>query len=859
MGLLTLLLWWLVNRPGMEPPWPSQISGVSFSPSRAGQDPSIGQFPSLVEIDDDLALLAGDVVGVRTYTVQATMAAVPRLAQQHGLQVTLGAWLNDDPAFNHAELARLTEAWTAGPDAVVRVIVGNESLLREEQTVDELINHLQAVRRTLSVPVGTAEPWHLWLDHPELVDAVDFIGVHLLPYWEGIAVDRAVDHVLQRLGELRSAYPDKPIVVTEVGWPSNGRTLYDAVASPANQARFLRRFLAVAEREAFDYYLMEAFDQPWKQALEGVAGAHWGIYDAAREPKFAFVSPIVPVPNWTSLAATSIGLAVVLLALLMRDSHGLSASGRGFLAVVAYAITTFVVWLMYDFTQQYMNLAMLIVAGVLSLGALAILVLLMAEAHEWAEALWRRRSRRQPPLQRRRAPGTASPRVSIHVPTYDEPAEMVIASLNALARLDYENFEVLVVDNNTRDPAVWQPVEAHCRHLGERFRFFHVSPLGGFKAGALNFAMAHTDPAAEVIGVIDSDYQVDACWLSELMPLFSDDSVTIVQAPQDYRDGDRSLFKAMCEAEYRGFFHIGMVTRNERDAIIQHGTMTLVRRNALEQVGGWPEWCITEDAELGLRIFEHGYSATYVPRSYGRGLMPETFLDYKKQRFRWAYGAMRILRQHFGELLGLRTSKLTLGQRYHFLAGWLPWVADGLNLLFNLAAVAWTAAMVLAPALFAPPHPVFVLLPLTLFAFKVSKLLVLYRWRVGASLRRSLGAGLSGLALSHVIARAMLAGCVTRGVAFYRTPKGKAGSGVWRALRDVREELLLLIALLLGAYAVLLRSDGDLVDVKLWATLLGVQALPYAAAVLVSLISAAPRLPGRWIGRPQGSYAQTPV
>ena len=102
----------------------------------------------------------------------------------------------------------------------------------------------------------------------------------------------------------------------------------------------------------------------------------------------------------------------------------------------------------------------------------------------------------------------------------------------------------------------------------------------------------------------------------------------------------------MCHAEYRGFFHIGMITRNERNAIIQHGTMTLVRREAADERGGWAEWCITEDAELGLRIFERATRRRTLPHSYGRGLMPDTFLDFKKQRFRWAYGAMQILRRH---------------------------------------------------------------------------------------------------------------------------------------------------------------------------------------------------------------------
>src|ERR1700730_7754275 len=176
-----------------------------------------------------------------------------------------------------------------------------------------------------------------------------------------------------------------------------------------------------------------------------------------------------------------------------------------------------------------------------------------------------------------------------------------------------------------------------------------------------------------------------------------------------------SAFKAMCYAEYRGFFHIGMITRNERNAIIQHGTMTMVRRNLL-QTTGWAEWCITEDAELGLRIFEAGYEATYVPTSYGRGLMPDTFIDFKKQRFRWAYGAMQILKRHARALFTEKGS-LSPGQRYHFVAGWLPWVADGCNLIFNIAALGWSAPLLFLSRQIDQPLMLYSVLPLFLFPF----------------------------------------------------------------------------------------------------------------------------------------------
>ncbi len=206
--------------------------------------------------------------------------------------------------------------------------------------------------------------------------------------------------------------------------------------------------------------------------------------------------------------------------------------------------------------------------------------------------------------------------------------------------------------------------------------------------------------------------------------------IAIVQAPQDYRDDAVNAFKAMCYEEYRGFFFIGMITRNERNAIIQHGTMTMIRRSVLEEVGGWGEWCITEDAELGLRIFARGYEAVYISKSYGKGLMPDTYNDYKKQRFRWAYGAVQILRRHGGELLAHRPSRLTHGQRYHFFAGWLPWIADGTNLLFTIAALIWSLAMLIAPRKIDPPQIMFSVFPLALFSFKIGKLLYLYRTQV---------------------------------------------------------------------------------------------------------------------------------
>src|SRR5690606_789518 len=206
-----------------------------------------------------------------------------------------------------------------------------------------------------------------------------------------------------------------------------------------------------------------------------------------RSPKFEFTAPIVRIPEWHALSAVSVAAALLILGFLYTKSRTLRNRGRSFLALVVFPTATIAVWAVYDFTQQYLTVTSVAVGTLLFIGMLGVIAVLLIEAHEWAEAHWVRRRRRLTPPES--FDSTVQPKISIHVPAYNEPPEMLIRTLNALSRLNYPDFEVIVVDNNTRDEAVWRPVEAHCAKLGERFRFFHVSPLAGFKAGALNFAL----------------------------------------------------------------------------------------------------------------------------------------------------------------------------------------------------------------------------------------------------------------------------------------------------------------------------------------------------------------------------------
>jgi exo-beta-1,3-glucanase (GH17 family)/cellulose synthase/poly-beta-1,6-N-acetylglucosamine synthase-like glycosyltransferase len=829
--------WALINRPVSAPDWPEQVSGYSFSPFRLGQTPVDNKYPNDADIRADLELLSQQTSNIRTYSVEGTQADIPRLAEEFGLRVTLGIWISTDWERNEREIAKAIEL-TNTSRSVVRVLVGNEALFRKEITPDVLIGYIDRVRAAVKVPVSTSEQWHIWQETPELVRHVDLIAAHVLPYWEFVPREQATRFVLDRARDLKRQFPKKPLLLSEVGWPSNGRTRGGADASPADQAIYLRELVNRLNAQGYNYFIIEAFDQPWKMDDEGSVGAYWGVYNLERQPKFAFAGPVVAIPQWRLLAIGSGVLALLALALLLIDSSTLSHRGRTFLTVIAFACGSVLVWIAYDYSLQYSTWFSLLVGALLGFGALGVFIVLLTEAHELAETVWM--SKRRRPFLPVTADDAYRPKVSVHVPCYNEPPEMVKQTLDALARLDYPDFEVLVIDNNTKDPDVWKPVEAHCQALGPRFRFFHVAPLEGFKGGALNYILPHTTPDAEVIAVIDADYCVSPDWLKHMVPHFADPNIAVVQSPQDYRDDGESLFKRLCYAEYKGFFHIGMITRNDRDAIIQHGTMTMTRRSVLDELK-WADWCITEDAELGLRVFEKGLSAAYSERSYGKGLMPDTFIDFKKQRFRWAYGAIQIIKRHARCLLFGRDCELSRGQRYHFLAGWLPWIADGLNIFFTFGALLWSAAMIIVPNRVDPPLMIFAIPPLALFAFKVGKILFLYRRAVGVDLKDALFAAVAGLALSYTIAKAVLYGFVTRGIPFFRTPKMASSSGLMKALAEAREEVFVMLLLWGAALGIGLAQGLPSMDVIFWIGVLLIQSLPYLAALIMALLSSLPR------------------
>jgi glycosyltransferase involved in cell wall biosynthesis len=510
-------------------------------------------------------------------------------------------------------------------------------------------------------------------------------------------------------------------------------------------------------------------------------------------------------------------------------------NARGYLCW-ASTIFLFVVYLAFVLDWTFAsNLGVAGTAGGVVLWLLEVFAAILACAYLWeiCDALgsehWRRRvSRGEAPV----VPDAELPFVSLHVPAHNEPPDMVLDTLRSLLRLDYPRYEVVVIDDNTDDERLWRPVEAWCARHGAKFA--HLENWPGYKSGALNYALREmTDRRAEVVGVVDSDYQLKPGFLRRCAPLFADSWVGFTQAPQDYRGWEASRYYRRLFYSYSYFFAVSQPSRNERDGAIFAGTMGLIRRVALEQLGGWDEWCITEDAELSLRLLRAGWSGLHVDQSWGKGIMPLTFEALKGQRYRWCFGGIQILRMHWRSMLPGRETKenrLSTGQRWSYLSGALQWYGDLLGLLFlvfllagavNLATGGGELFRKLTVFLVATV-PVLVLLGLV-------RAVALLRRGTGASWRDALGAFLIWQSTSLVVARASVLALFAKKAAFLVTPKTSERQRWWEALRANWAESTLALLGILGIAAALTRPTelaGPLLAALLLFPTIGMAAAP---------------------------------
>jgi exo-beta-1,3-glucanase (GH17 family) len=281
-----------------------KLMSLSFAPFHEGFSPLDQTFPLTEHIDADMRMLADKTESIRTYSSSDGFERTPEFARKYGLKMIQGGWIGNGFKHNRQEIAALIASANNNPDVVKRVIVGNEVLLRGDQDIDHLIDYIREVKRAVKQPVSYADVWSMYMKYPQLFKEVDFITIHILPYWEDepISVENAGEHlekvVKQVEDEARGIAPGKTILIGESGWPSAGRQRGLAIPGVVNEAKFIRNLIQVANRHGFDYNIVEAFNQPWKSNLEGVVGANWGLFSVDRQEVFPLTGKVLENLHW---------------------------------------------------------------------------------------------------------------------------------------------------------------------------------------------------------------------------------------------------------------------------------------------------------------------------------------------------------------------------------------------------------------------------------------------------------------------------------------------------------------------------------------------------------------------------------
>src|SRR6201746_2827076 len=410
-------LWGGLREKQQAPDFRGILPSVSYAPFDGTGHPDVDNLPNADKIRADLKTLAPLTRAIRLYSSTGGVEMVRPIANEVGLKVTVGAWIDKNVDRNEREMLSAIDLAKRNSNGN-GIVVGNETIYRGEQKIEDLIKLIQRVKGSVNVPVTTGEIWNIWLEHPELASSVDFIAAHILPYWEGFSDKQAVEQALIIYQKLRDAFPGKRIVIAEFGWPSAGYNLQKAVPGPFEQAVTLRNFVSRAEAIGMEYNIVEAIDQPWK-FFEGGVGPYWGILNAAREPKFAWSGPIVDENYWKlALIAVLVGVLMSLPILRLaeptvKQAFVLSTAANG---VGAWTATVFAYWAGHYFV---FGSAFALTLGLTLLVPLVLIA--MARIEEIAAIAFGRPPRRllaaaQPTAPATIGEGITFPKVSIHIP-----------------------------------------------------------------------------------------------------------------------------------------------------------------------------------------------------------------------------------------------------------------------------------------------------------------------------------------------------------------------------------------------------------------------------------------------------------
>ncbi len=811
---------------------PRDISCLSYNPTTSnGKLLSPENTVDEVSIRKDLEVISLHTKCIRTYTVLFGAEHIPSVASEFGMEVLLGAWIDEDKKRNEMEVEAV-KGIIAKDKNILKIVVGNEVLFNETVSVKELISYIKEIKKVTKIPVGTGEIHLVWGSEPELAKTVDYIGVHIFPYWDGLNISHGVAEVVASLGEVQKLYPKKKVYLLETGWPSGGTNRGGSIVGIGEQRLFFKNITSALNEQKLFYNLIEAFDQPWKiYESEGRTGAHWGLYRADRSDKF----------DKKNVGIKTFGLWVGAISFFMSTGFFLFRRRLTLRAhiVAQYLfliLVTSTAWTIYALSHDYL-LSQWIVLFLLLPSQIILYTIAVGHMLMVLKVYGKEPELDLPLLQGGGLTNKKyTPFVSIHIPCSGEDPLQVIEAVSSCLAQEYPHFEVVLVDNNTEDVSLWKPLKEFS--FGKKnLKFIHREKVQGYKAGALNLALEHTAKEAEVIAVVDSDYIVSPLWLKETVP-FLTEKVKVVQCPQSYRKVSGSIFEELVRFEQKVFFEVGMKVRATSNSIIQHGTMCLIERKVLEEVGSWATWCITEDTELGVRILSKGYTLQYVPTIYGSGIAPQNFFEFSKQRFRWSYGAMRMLLSHWRLFFGFRvsgsTSSISFRQKVSYLSGWLYWYAHLLYPFFLCSAFFTSYLMLREERLFPPVSLSFTFI--AFFCIEAILGLIVLRMFEKLSFKKALLVLCAGVSLTTTISFASFVGLFFRKKPFLITSKIVGnGSKIIFSLWNIRLTIILLLAFFFQIFFIIKRYGLLNFDVVVWIIGLCILSLPQVGVVVMTL------------------------
>jgi cellulose synthase/poly-beta-1,6-N-acetylglucosamine synthase-like glycosyltransferase len=803
------------------------------------------------------------------------MEAVPEIAQKYWLTVIMWVWVSADLMENMHDLEialHLAKKYSS----VTHVLVWNEALFFDIISPKYLYLYLRYAHSQTDKPISTGEIVSTWDEYKKLSELSDFIAIHVFPYWNNIHINDAVNYLDGEFKFMVDSFPDKEIMVAETGWPSNGVDRGSSEATLLNQAIYTRWVSKYFDGKKVRYNIIEAFDQPWKIfGSEKHAGGSFGVFDDQWREKFTLSGPLslygssfmvrildntlakiadkVPQKyhalDILSLGSVNIflkkiglnsdiGLLTSILFFVITIFYGWLGSHLKNIPFTAWAITMLLLvnicimigykaWIgHYIYLYQFwvnVPLMLLPVAGILY----QLRDYLKIVGH-W-KILHHLTHKNLKPLI------GEEPFVSIHIPSCNEEPEMLIKTIEHVLQLNYTNYELIIIENNTSDEKIWKPVEAFVKNLNKsHIRFYHFDRLEGYKSGALNKALELTHPDAKIIGLIDADYCVDTDWLRMTLGLFENPKIAAIQCPQANNIDHATDFQKIMSYELDLFYKQGMIIRNSANAVIMNGTMCLLRRDVLDT----EKWCtgfICEDSELGLRIQNRGDIIMYVDHTFGQWLPPRNFEEYKKQRFRWAYWAMMIFKIHWKKIF--LKSGLTFAQRFEYLFGWIGW---GQMILypFYLLILLFGSYFIYESYSFEAPYD-FALLTLFYVVFLMLSTAAIYHDRMKISFREAVLAILASASLTVTIFRAVFLAMFWNNFWFKKTNKGgihkTSGKLSWVKKHPGFITLVIINLLMIFFAQGILFRYGINTDTLIWFLLVVTITLPTLSALFFQI------------------------